>query len=165
MANEDVILQGHSDLEKGAYLGAIASIATADREASEEEIAHIEQLCDAAQLSQQQKEYVVRAATELTGEDADIRRLDMEVTVEVSLVPVHPFPDKVGQGAKIGEAAFLKQLQSFRLRDPFRRQYFLANPVQTFLRCPYDRLNLGLCAHNYLFYYSGSKVRNCLPQP
>src|SRR3954469_13692497 len=69
MANEDVILQGHSDLEKGAYLGAIASIATADREASEEEIAHIEQLCDAAQLSQQQKEYVVRAATELTGED------------------------------------------------------------------------------------------------
>jgi uncharacterized tellurite resistance protein B-like protein len=69
MENEDVILQGHSDLEKGAYLGAIASIATADREASEEEIAHIEHLCDAAQLSQQQKEYVVRAATELTGED------------------------------------------------------------------------------------------------
>lgn len=69
MEKEEVILQGHSDLEKGAYLGAIASIATADREASEEEIAHIEQLCDAAQLSAQQKQYVVRAATELTGED------------------------------------------------------------------------------------------------
>ena len=65
----NTILEGHSDLEKGAYLGAIASLATADREASEEEIEYIEQLCDAAQLSQKQKEFVVRAATELTGED------------------------------------------------------------------------------------------------
>jgi len=69
MENNDTILEGHSDLEKGAYLGAIASLATADREASEEEIEYIEQLCDAAQLSQKQKEFVVRAATELTGED------------------------------------------------------------------------------------------------
>lgn len=63
------ILEGHSDLEKGAYLGAIASLATADREASEEEIEHIEQLCEAAGLSDQQKQFVVRAATELTGDD------------------------------------------------------------------------------------------------
>jgi uncharacterized tellurite resistance protein B-like protein len=69
MENRETILEGHSDLEKGAYLGAIASIATADREASEEEIMHIEQLCDAANLSSRQKEYVVRAATELTGDD------------------------------------------------------------------------------------------------
>ena len=69
MENRETILEGHSDLEKGAYLGAIASIATADRVASEEEIEHIEELCDAAQLSQQQKELVVQAATELSGEE------------------------------------------------------------------------------------------------
>jgi uncharacterized tellurite resistance protein B-like protein len=69
MENNRRILEGHSDLEKGAYLGAIASLATADREASEEEIDYIEQLCDAAGLSDRQKEFVVRAATELTGED------------------------------------------------------------------------------------------------
>ncbi|SRR5829696_5953389 len=63
------ILEGHSDLEKGAYLGAIASIATADREASEEELEYISELCDAADLSPQQKQMVIRAATELKGEE------------------------------------------------------------------------------------------------
>ena len=69
MENREQILQGYSDLEKGAYLGAIASIATADREASEEELEHISELCDAASLSPQQKDYVLRAATELSGEE------------------------------------------------------------------------------------------------
>ena len=69
MENKETILQGHSDLEKGAYLGAIASIATADREASEEEIGYISQLCDSANLSEQQKQSVIRAATELSGEE------------------------------------------------------------------------------------------------
>jgi uncharacterized tellurite resistance protein B-like protein len=69
MQNESTILEGHSDMEKGAYLGAIASLATADREASAEELEHISGLCDAAQLSEQQKQYVLRAATELTGEE------------------------------------------------------------------------------------------------
>ena len=48
------ILEGHTDREKGAYLGAIASIATADREASPEELEHMAQLCDAADLSEVQ---------------------------------------------------------------------------------------------------------------
>ena len=69
MEKEERILNGHSDLEKGAYLGAIASLATADREASEEEMEHIAGLCDAAGLSEQQKEHVLRAATELSGEE------------------------------------------------------------------------------------------------
>src|SRR3954463_11666830 len=76
MENNAAILEGYSDLEKGAYLGAIASIATADREASEEEISYISELCDAAKLSAVQKEYVIRAATELTGEDLN-RCLDV----------------------------------------------------------------------------------------
>lgn len=70
------ILEGYSDLEKGAYLGAIASIATADREASEEEVAYIGELCDAAQISAEQKEIIKQAATELTAEELN-RCLDV----------------------------------------------------------------------------------------
>ena len=69
MEPKTTILEGHSDMEKGAYLGAIASLATADRTASEEEMQYIEALCDAAALSPQQKEAVERAATELSDEE------------------------------------------------------------------------------------------------
>lgn len=69
MENGKSILEGYGDLEKGAYLGAIASMATADRHATHEEIDHIKELCTAAQLSPEQTEHVVRAATELSGEE------------------------------------------------------------------------------------------------
>ncbi len=58
-------------MEKGAYLGAIASIATADREASEEEMEYLEALSESAELSPEQSDLVRRAATEMTGEDLD----------------------------------------------------------------------------------------------
>ena len=38
MEQDEKLLKDYSDLEKGSYLGAIASIATADRAASEEEL-------------------------------------------------------------------------------------------------------------------------------
>ena len=41
MTTPTTILSGYSDMEKGAYLGAIASISTADRSASEEELEYI----------------------------------------------------------------------------------------------------------------------------
>ena len=69
MENERTILQGHTDLEKGAYLGAIASIASADRSASAEELEYLSDLCDAADLSERQKNAVLHAATEEAGED------------------------------------------------------------------------------------------------
>lgn len=69
MNDKEIILEGYSDQEKGAYLGAIASIATADREASPEELEYIENLCNAAQLSGSQKQAVVRASTELSGDE------------------------------------------------------------------------------------------------
>jgi uncharacterized tellurite resistance protein B-like protein len=56
------ILEGYSDLEKGAYLCAIASIATADRSASEEELEYIEMLCEGAELSDSQMGFVREAA-------------------------------------------------------------------------------------------------------
>ena len=70
------VLEGYSDQEKGAYLGAVASIATADREASPEEIQYITALCDAADISEPQKEAVIKAATELSGEELN-RCLDI----------------------------------------------------------------------------------------
>jgi uncharacterized tellurite resistance protein B-like protein len=61
------ILDGYNPKEKGAYLGAIASIATADAKASEEEIEYLSVLSDAAQLSAAQKEAVIQSASEITG--------------------------------------------------------------------------------------------------
>jgi len=69
MENNQTILAGHSDEEKGAYLGAIASIATADRQASEEELENLAELCNAAQINQQQKEAVLHAAGAMTDEE------------------------------------------------------------------------------------------------
>src|SRR6476620_4600081 len=73
---KQTILEGYSDLEKGAYLGAIASIATADRQATEEELTYIRELCEAADLSGEQTNLIERAATELSGEELN-RCLDV----------------------------------------------------------------------------------------
>ena len=64
-----VILNGYSDEEKGAYLGAIASLATADQSATQQELDHLSSLCDAAEISAGQKEMVLRAAKEITPEE------------------------------------------------------------------------------------------------
>lgn len=67
--SQEKLLKDYSDLEKGAYLGAIASIATADRAASEEELAYLEALSDSAGLAEEQKQAVLSAATEMSGEE------------------------------------------------------------------------------------------------
>ena len=54
MQTTPTILEGYSDMEKGAYLGALASIATADRSATEEEITYLQALCESANLSEDQ---------------------------------------------------------------------------------------------------------------
>jgi tellurite resistance protein len=63
------ILEGYTNLEKGAYLGAIASIATADRAASASELEHLDTMSEAAGLTEEQSEMIRRAATELNGEE------------------------------------------------------------------------------------------------
>lgn len=62
MNQETQLLKDYSDLEKGAYLGAIASIATADRTASNEETNFLEVLATSAQLSPEQQQAVLSAA-------------------------------------------------------------------------------------------------------
>lgn len=76
MVENNSILEGHSDSEKIAYLGAIASIATADRQASDEELAYISGLCDAAGLAPEQSANVQKAATDMSGSELT-RNLDV----------------------------------------------------------------------------------------
>lgn len=73
---QQTILEGYSDSEKAAYLSAIASLATADRQASEEELEYIRELGTAAQLSPQQLQTVEQAATETSGQELT-RSLDV----------------------------------------------------------------------------------------
>jgi uncharacterized tellurite resistance protein B-like protein len=67
MDENNSILEGHTDIEKTAYLGAIASIATADRQATEDELAYISGLCNAAGLNPDQSATVQNAATDTSG--------------------------------------------------------------------------------------------------
>lgn len=76
MENSQSLLQGSSDMEKGAYLGAIASIATADRQATPEEVEYLSALADSAGLSTVQKEAVIKAANEISDDDV-LRCLDI----------------------------------------------------------------------------------------
>jgi uncharacterized tellurite resistance protein B-like protein len=62
MTQETQLLKDYSNLEKGAYLGAISTIATADRTASAEEINFLQILCESAQLSPDQQQAVLFAA-------------------------------------------------------------------------------------------------------
>jgi uncharacterized tellurite resistance protein B-like protein len=66
LTNES-ILAGHSDVEKAAYLAAVASIATADQQASQEEIDYSTALCETAELPEAQKQTVLNAAMETDG--------------------------------------------------------------------------------------------------
>jgi uncharacterized tellurite resistance protein B-like protein len=69
MTQQEKLLKDYSDNEKGAYISAIASIATADRTASEEELEFLETLADSAELSPGQKMNIKNAALNETGND------------------------------------------------------------------------------------------------
>jgi uncharacterized tellurite resistance protein B-like protein len=66
---QETILTGYSEREKGAYLTALASLATADRRASEEELDHLREMAQSAGLSPQQEEFILHSATDISGED------------------------------------------------------------------------------------------------
>jgi uncharacterized tellurite resistance protein B-like protein len=64
MLQEDQLLEGYSDHEKTAYLCAIASIATADRKATEDEVEMLEAFIDSANLSSAGEQSVIQAAND-----------------------------------------------------------------------------------------------------
>lgn len=69
MNTEEKLLSDYTDKEKGAYLTAMASIATADRTASAEDLQFLEALADTADLSTEQQEKVRQAAIQLSAGD------------------------------------------------------------------------------------------------
>ncbi|MDO1444787.1 TerB family tellurite resistance protein [Rhodocytophaga aerolata] len=60
--DNQLLLDGYTDQEKTAYLCAIASIATADRKATEDEIELLEAFMDSANLSSDGSQLVLQAA-------------------------------------------------------------------------------------------------------
>ena len=83
MEQATTILDGYSNLEKGAYLGAIASLATADRSASDEEKDYIAALCESARLTEDQTKLIAHVATvQMTDEDLN-RFLDVLKTSDL----------------------------------------------------------------------------------
>jgi uncharacterized tellurite resistance protein B-like protein len=64
MEQDNQLLQDFSGTEKVAYLSAIASIATADRSATEDEVEFLEALIDSAELSSDQGQEVIKAAND-----------------------------------------------------------------------------------------------------
>ena len=88
---EKTLLKDYSNEEKGAYLGAIASLATADHSATEEELEHLAVLADAADISEDQKASVIRAATELSDEELKrcldiLRQSDLKFSLLADLI-------------------------------------------------------------------------------
>src|SRR4051812_42751726 len=67
--NTESILTGYSEREKGAYLAALASLSTADRQASQQELDHLREVAQAAGLSQQQEQFILQSATDISGEE------------------------------------------------------------------------------------------------
>ena len=77
------ILEGYTDIEKGAYLASIASIATADRSASEEELSYIEALIDSANISEEQSDLIKKAASSDVSDEEVLSYLDVLKTSEL----------------------------------------------------------------------------------
>jgi uncharacterized tellurite resistance protein B-like protein len=63
------ILAGYTDQEKAAYIGALAALATADHEASGEELEHMRELGHAAGVSPEEEQRIIAAARDTTGQD------------------------------------------------------------------------------------------------
>jgi uncharacterized tellurite resistance protein B-like protein len=131
MTGTETILQGYSDLEKGAYLGAIASIATADREASPEELEYIENLCDAAELSDYQKQAVLQSATELSGEELNrcldiLKKSDLKYSLVTDLMAFAKSDNNYSEEEQQNIASISKYLgidqKQFSLLDQFAEQ-------------------------------------------
>ncbi|MBT9392115.1 TerB family tellurite resistance protein [Hymenobacter sp. NST-14] len=66
--NDSQLLQNYSDQEKAAYLSVIASLASADREASAPEVEFLQQLAHQAGLSGGATQQVLAAAKDATNE-------------------------------------------------------------------------------------------------
>jgi uncharacterized tellurite resistance protein B-like protein len=122
------ILKGYTDEEKGAYLGAIASLATADQSASDEELTYIAEVADAADISAEQKEMVLRAAKEITPGELQrcldiLRNSELRFSLVAELINFAKADGQYGEEEKRNVESMANQLgintKQFSLLDNF----------------------------------------------
>lgn len=139
MPENSTILDGYTDMEKGAYLGAIASLATADHKATDDELTYIRELCMAANLSPQQQGLVVQAATDMTGEDLNrcldvLKNSQLKYSLVTDLLAFAKADNDYSEAEqqsihKISEYLGLDQRQ-LDLLDQFSRQEVPTSPAE-----------------------------------
>lgn len=76
------LLSGYSLKEKAAYLGALASLATADRHADEQELEHFREMARSAGLQEAETQTIIKAADDTSG-DQLLKSLDALKTSEL----------------------------------------------------------------------------------
>lgn len=153
MAENTTLLEGYGDLEKGAYLGAIASLATADRQASEEELEYLNELAQAANLSGEQQQMVQHAASDLSGEDLN-RCLDVLKNSELrySLVADLIAFAKADQDYSEAEEQNIQKISTYlgldqkqvELLDEFSQQSVPSSPAEQPEHSQHNFLGSGL---------------------
>ncbi|WP_276374185.1 TerB family tellurite resistance protein [Chryseolinea sp. H1M3-3] len=65
----ETLLTGYSQHEKAAYLGALAALATADREANADELEHLREISHAAGISPEEEQNIIEAAKDTSGQN------------------------------------------------------------------------------------------------
>ena len=147
------LLKDYSDIEKGAYLGAISSIATADHSASDEEIEYIMALADSADLSEEQKQSVRRAATELTGQELKkcldiLKSSDLKYSLVTDLISFAEADKKYSDDEKANVEKISQYLginqQQFNLLDQFVKKTAEVQPEPEEVTKPSFLSKLGL---------------------
>lgn len=147
------LLKEYSDLEKGAYLGAISSIATADHAASDEELEYIMALADSADLSDEQKQAVRRSATELTGQELKrcldiLKESDLRFSLVTDLISFAEADKKYTEDEKTNVEKISDYLginqQQFNLLDQFVKKTAEVKPGAEELAKPNFLSKLGL---------------------
>lgn len=128
METEKKLLRDYSDIEKGAYLGAISSIATADHSATEEELEYIMALAESADISEEQKMAVGKAAKELSGDELKrcldiLKTSDLRFSLITDLISFAESDKNYSEQEKANIQGIAKYLnidqQQFSLLDQF----------------------------------------------
>ena len=150
---EKKLLKDYNDMEKGAYLGAISSIATADHSASDEEIEYIMAVADTADLSPEQKRAVHRATTELTGQELKkcldiLKNSDLKYSLVTDLISFAESDKKYSQEEKANVEKISQYLgineQQFNLLDQFVKKTAETQPEPEEINKPSFLSKLGL---------------------
>ncbi|MGV3658514.1 MAG: TerB family tellurite resistance protein [Chitinophagaceae bacterium] len=154
MEQTEKLLKDYPGIEKGAYLGAIASIATADHEASSEELGHLTELCDAAELNEEQRGLVMHAATTMSEEDLRkcldvLKGSDLRFSLVTDMIAFaesdqNYTPEEKANVEKIAQYLNINQ-QQFALLDQFVKKTKSADVAPEQVTQPgfLDQLGLG----------------------